>query len=36
MGFGVAFYSTVVGTLTALMTDEVYNSESLSLKLKAL
>ena len=36
MAFGVIFYSMVVGTLTSVITEEVYDEQSLTLKLKAL
>jgi hypothetical protein len=36
MGFGVIFYSLTVGTLTSVITEEVMNEESLTLKLRAI
>ena len=36
MGFGVIFYSMVVGTLTSVMTDDSYELYTLGVKLNAL
>lgn len=35
MGFGVAFYSIVLGTMTSILTEQMFNQESLQNKLKA-
>ena len=36
MAFGVAFYSIVVGSLTSIITDQLFSEDNIQNKLKAL